>query len=186
MRLPIKHSTRVALAISTVALGLALSACGDEEGDETADSGAAASDAAGGLVSVQSVDGMDVLVDAEGRTLYTAMVERDGGILCVDACTSFWDPVLASDSEASSAASDLGLDLGLVDRPGGERQLTLDRVPLYSFTDEGPGQLEGDGFVDDFQGTRFEWEAASAGDAEGSTDPDPAGESSGDDPGGIY
>jgi hypothetical protein len=42
-------------------------------------------------------------------------------------------------------------------------------VPLYSFTDEEPGRLDGDGFVDDFQGTHFEWAAATTGAATGSS-----------------
>ena len=108
---------------------------------------------------MQSVDGTNVLADAEGRTLYTADVERSG-IRCTEACTSFWDPVDATANEAQSAAGDLDLDLGTVQRPGGERQLTFDGLPLYTFTEEGPRQLDGDGFVDDFQGTHFEWAAA--------------------------
>jgi predicted lipoprotein with Yx(FWY)xxD motif len=51
----------------------------------------------------------------------------------------------------------------VVRRPGGEEQLTLDGLPLYTFTEEQAGALEGDGFVDEFQGTRFEWEAARTG-----------------------
>jgi predicted lipoprotein with Yx(FWY)xxD motif len=93
---------------------------------------------------------MDVLVDSEGRTLYTADVEREG-ILCTEACTSFWDPILASNDEARSASADLGIDLAVLDRPGGEQQLTFEGLPLYSFTEEDPGQLAGDGFVDDFE-----------------------------------
>jgi predicted lipoprotein with Yx(FWY)xxD motif len=145
-----------ALAVGVAALVLA--ACGGDDGDDDGTATAAGS----GLASVQSVDGTNVLADAEGRTLYTADVERSG-IRCTDACTSFWDPVGATASEARSAAADLGLDLGTVRRPDGERQLTFDGLPLYSFTEEGPGELSGDGFVDDFQGTRFEWVAATTG-----------------------
>jgi predicted lipoprotein with Yx(FWY)xxD motif len=158
MRLSIKHSTAV------LAMGLAavlIAACG---GGEDGDNGnATAAGAGSGIVSVQSVDGTNVLVDSEGRTLYTAEVEQGGRILCTDACTSFWEPLAASASEADSAATDLDLDLGMVMRPNGDEQLTFDGLPLYTFTEEGPGQLDGNNFVDDFKGTRFEWAAASTG-----------------------
>jgi predicted lipoprotein with Yx(FWY)xxD motif len=156
MRPSIRHLLTVALAVGAAALVLA--ACGGGSGDDNGTATAAGS----GVATVQSVDGTNVLADAEGRTLYTADVERSG-IRCTEACTSFWDPVDTTASEAQSAAADLDLDLSTVLRPGGERQLTLDGLPLYTFTEEGPGQLDGDGFVDDFQGTHFEWAAATTG-----------------------
>jgi predicted lipoprotein with Yx(FWY)xxD motif len=163
MKISARHSLTVLLAV-TVA-GLALAACGGGDGDS---GDATAADAGSGMVSVQSVDGTDVLVDSEGRTLYTADVEKGGRILCTDGCISFWEPIAASAREARTASTDLDLDLGVVRRPDGGRQLTFEGLPLYSFTDEEPGQLDGDGFVDDFQGTRFEWSAATAGAGMGS------------------
>jgi predicted lipoprotein with Yx(FWY)xxD motif len=147
------HGLKVALATGAVALGLA--GCGGDDETDTARAGGES-----GLVSVASVEGTEVLADSDGRTLYTAPVERGGKILCVEACTAFWAPVVASPDDADSAAAELGAELDVVDRPEGDRQLTLGGLPLYTFTEEGPGQLEGDGFVDDFQGTHFEWEAA--------------------------
>jgi predicted lipoprotein with Yx(FWY)xxD motif len=174
MRLSIRQSAAAALAVGLATVLLA--ACGG--GDDGDNGNASARDAGTGIVSVQNVDGTDVLVDVEGKTLYTADVEQDGRILCTEACTSFWDPIGASASEADSAATDLGLDLGVTSRPDGGEQLTFEGLPLYTFTEEGPGQLDGDGFVDDFQGTRFEWEAAATGAASGSSGSDaPSGSS---------
>jgi predicted lipoprotein with Yx(FWY)xxD motif len=174
MRLSIKHSLTVALA--TGAAAALLAACGGGEDGDDGDATAAGSRS--GIVSIQSVDGTDVLVDSEGRTLYTADVEQNGRIRCTGACTSIWDPAEASSSEADSAAADLDLDLGVVQRPDGERQLTLDGRPLYSFTEEGPGQLDGDGFVDDFEGTHFEWNAAASDGGSGSAGSDTPSDSS--------
>jgi predicted lipoprotein with Yx(FWY)xxD motif len=129
-------------------------------------------------VSVQSVDGTDVLVDSEGRTLYTAEVEEGGRILCTGARTSFWNPIGAAASEADSASADLNIDLGVVTRPDGGEQLTFNGLPLYSFTEEGPGQLDGDGFVDDFGGTQFEWAAASTGAGSGAAGSEDSSDSS--------
>jgi predicted lipoprotein with Yx(FWY)xxD motif len=168
MRLSIRHSVTVVLAIGVAAVVLA--ACGGE-GGSNGDATAANAGGSSGIVSIQSVDGTDVLVDSEGRTLYTAAVEK-GRIRCTGACTSFWDPVGASAKEAQSASADLELDLGVVNRPDGDRQLTFNGLPLYSFKEEGPGQLDGDGFVDDFEGIHFEWAAATTGAGSGSAGSD--------------
>jgi predicted lipoprotein with Yx(FWY)xxD motif len=166
--------------IAAVAIGVVALAGGSDDGASAgaASAGAANAGSQSSLVSVESVDGADVLVDSEGRTLYSAVVEQDGRIRCTGACESFWDPVSASASEADSASADLDLELGVVKRPDGGRQLTLDGRPLYSFTEEGPGQLEGDGFVDDFDGTHFEWEAAATDGQAGSAGSGAASDSS--------
>jgi predicted lipoprotein with Yx(FWY)xxD motif len=174
MRLSIKHSVTVALAIGAAAV-LLVACGGGEDGD---DGDATASGSGSGIVSIKSVDGTDVLVDAEGRTLYSAEVEQDGRIRCTGACESFWDPVEASASEAKSASADLDLRLGAIERPGGDRQLTLEGRPLYTFTEEGAGELDGDGFVDDFEGTHFEWEAAATDGGSGSAGSDAPSDSS--------
>jgi predicted lipoprotein with Yx(FWY)xxD motif len=146
----------ILLPILLGAAALLVAACGSSDDNSVASSAASA----GGLVSVSTVDGTDVLADSAGKTLYTAPVEQDGKILCVDGCTSFWDPVLGTSADAEQAAGELDANLNVVKRPDGESQLTFDGLPLYTFAEEGSGKLEGDGFVDDFQGTRFEWRAA--------------------------
>jgi predicted lipoprotein with Yx(FWY)xxD motif len=143
-----------ALAIGAAALGLA--ACGSSDDD----SGASTAGSGAGIVSVANVGGTAVLADSAGKTLYSAAVEKGGEIHCVDACASFWKPMLASSADAGKAATELDANLGVVTRPDGEQQLTLDGLPLYTFAEEDAGALDGDGFVDDFQGTHFEWEAA--------------------------
>jgi predicted lipoprotein with Yx(FWY)xxD motif len=160
MRLSIKHLVIVAVAIGAAAL--VLSACGGGDGDGSGNAASATMGSGSGLVSIRSVDGANVLTDADGRTLYNAKVEK-GRIRCTGACTSFWDPVDASSKQSKSASADLNLDLGVVKRPDGADQLTFNGLPLYSFTQEGAGQLDGDGFVDDFEGTHFEWSAATTG-----------------------
>jgi predicted lipoprotein with Yx(FWY)xxD motif len=163
----------IILSALVVAAAFGVAACGGSDNE----TGEAASSAA--IVSVASVGGTEVLTDSSGMTLYTAAVEEGGEILCVDACTSFWEPLQASSADAETAAGELDLDLGVVERPDGEQQLTLDGLPLYTFTEEDAGALEGDGFVDDFQGTQFEWEAARTGGGSQSAPSD-------DDPGGVY
>jgi predicted lipoprotein with Yx(FWY)xxD motif len=166
----------VALAIGAAALGLVAIVGGG--GDDSTNPGSANASGGSGIASIQSVDGTEVLVDSEGRTLYSAEVERNGEIRCTDACESFWDPVEASANEAESVSADLDLMLGVVQRPNGDRQLAFEGLPLYTFTEEGPGQLDGDGFVDDFEGTHFEWEAAATDGGSGSAGSDIPSDSS--------
>jgi predicted lipoprotein with Yx(FWY)xxD motif len=177
MKASSKLSLVVIAAIATAALALA--SCGGDDGDG---SSATASDtsatASGGAVSVQSVDGTDVLADSEGRTLYSPDEEKSGKVLCSsDSCTAIWDPVIAS--EGKDAPSDLAGDLGTVSRPDGERQLSFDGAPLYRFTEEGPGELAGEGVVDSFDGTMFTWHAATTGAAPSSSDSSDSSDSSG-------
>jgi predicted lipoprotein with Yx(FWY)xxD motif len=148
--------------VGLAALGLA--ACGgDDDGGEVSDG-----TDSGAAVSVQTIDGTDVLVDAQGRALYSADQEQGGRVKCTGSCTSIWDPVPASG--ADSAASDLGL--GEVERPDGSTQLALEGRPLYTFTEEGAGELTGDGVVDSFDGTRFSWSAATTGESGSSSSGD--------------
>jgi predicted lipoprotein with Yx(FWY)xxD motif len=160
MRRSITYSVLAVLAIAVVVVAVVAigGGGGGDNGNATASSSGGSSD----IVSMQNVDGTNVLVDSEGKTLYTADVEK-AGIRCTDGCTSFWEPLAASAKQSKTASTDLNLDFGVVKRPDGESQLTFKGLPLYSFTEEGSGSLEGDGFVDDFQGTHFEWAAATTG-----------------------
>jgi predicted lipoprotein with Yx(FWY)xxD motif len=173
--------TRSAIVVGLIAAAsLGLAACGgdDDGGDSASATTSGGGTASAGGVSVQTIDGTDVLADSDGRALYSADEENGGKVLCTDSCTSIWDPVPAS--EGAGASSDL--NLGEVDRPDGEKQLTDDGAPLYTFKEEGPGELRGDGVVDTFDGTRFTWHAATTG-GSGSSDSADSGDSSGGIPG---
>jgi predicted lipoprotein with Yx(FWY)xxD motif len=133
---------------------IALAACGG--------GGGGSSDHASATVGVRSVDGVgDVLVDAGGKALYAADVEAGGTIRCVDACESFWKP-LTIGTGMPTTASDVG-KASVIERPDGSRQVTVGGKPLYTFADDGPGQLKGMGFEDDFGGRHFTWDAVLAG-----------------------
>jgi predicted lipoprotein with Yx(FWY)xxD motif len=63
-------------------------------------------------------------------------------------------------SEVPSGVDGVDGEFGVIARPDGSDQLTLDGRPLYTFADDsGPGSFVGDGFEDDFQGTHFVWHA---------------------------
>jgi predicted lipoprotein with Yx(FWY)xxD motif len=158
MKLSIKYSA-AALAIGLAAVVLA--ACGGSGNSN--DGSASTMSSSGGVVSVKSVGNTHVLTDSQGKTLYTANVEKGGRIMCTSGCTTFWSPAGGSPAQAKTSASDLNLNIGVVKRPAGAEQLSFDGKPLYSFTQEGAGRMKGNGFMDTFNGTRFTWTAATTG-----------------------
>jgi hypothetical protein len=52
---------------------------------------------------------------------------------------------------------------GVIARPDGARQVTVDGKPLYTFSEDAPGKVEGNGFSDDLDGRHFTWNAVLAG-----------------------
>jgi predicted lipoprotein with Yx(FWY)xxD motif len=170
---------RRALTLAAIAgAALALVACGEDSDDNAAADG---DGSASGLVSIESVEGTEVLVDNDGRALYTSEPEESGRVRCTAGCLEFWEPIVLTGDE--SPPEDLGVALGVVDRPDGDRQLTLEGAPLYSFTEEGPGELAGDGVVDEFDGTQFTWRAAATA---GAASPEPAAGAEDEAPAGGY
>ncbi|MCX5381581.1 SCO0930 family lipoprotein [Streptomyces sp. NBC_00091] len=88
----------------------------------------------------------NIIQNAEGWTLYR--FDKDSAwpmkIGCVDACTDAWKPAEPVDKSQVS-----GIDaklVGLVKRPDGSEQLTIDCWPVYTFTgDKAPGDVNGQG-----------------------------------------
>jgi predicted lipoprotein with Yx(FWY)xxD motif len=149
------------LAGAAVAASLTLAACGGSSNNEAPAARAASSD----TVGIQQVTGIGrVLVDSSGMALYTPSEERSGKIVCTGSCTSEWQPVQADGTP--TAASGAGR-VGVIKRPDGARQVTLAGMPLYTFAQDSPGQITGDGFQDKFGGTSFTWHVVLAGGRKG-------------------
>lgn len=105
-------------------------------------SGAAASKSA--TVSVRTTKLGRVLVDAQGRTLYLFMKDRNDKSACAGACAAGWPPLLTSGKPkaGTGVASKL---LGTTARKSG-RQVTYDGHPLYTYAgDSKAGQTNGEG-----------------------------------------
>jgi predicted lipoprotein with Yx(FWY)xxD motif len=151
---------------ATIAAAVALAACG---GGGSGGATAAAPSASGKTVSAQAIGGAgSVLVDSSGQALYASDQETAAGkVLCTGACNSFWMPLTVSGG-APKAGSVPG-KLGIVKRPDGTKQVTYNGKLLYSFTQEGPGQVTGDGFNDAFGGRQFTWHVISVGGGAGSS-----------------
>jgi predicted lipoprotein with Yx(FWY)xxD motif len=150
---------RLLLPGAALAASLALAACGSSggsSGSSTTPGGANAT------VAVKSIGGVgNVLVDSAGQALYTADVESGGKVMCTGACTSFWKPLTVG-SGKPTAAGDVG-KVGVITRPDGTKQVTVDGKPVYRFSQDQPGKVDGNGFADDFGGRHFMWSAVLAG-----------------------
>jgi predicted lipoprotein with Yx(FWY)xxD motif len=158
---------RLLIATAAVAVTLALAACGGGGGENDSASPASGNDTA--TVSVEDLgDAGSVLVDSAGQALYTSDEEADSDVLCTDECTSFWIP-LTMDAGAPTGDAVSG-ELGIAERPDGTRQVTLDGRRLYTFVEDEPGEVTGDGFSDAFGGQQFTWHVVGAdGSTEGGT-----------------
>ena len=142
---------------AAVAATLVLAACGGGSGSSTS-----SSSTSGTAVNVKSIDGKsNVLVDADGKALYSSNVEANGKIMCTDGCTSFWKP-LTTDTAKPAASPDAG-KVGVIKRPDGSMQVAIAGKPLYTFAEDSRGKIKGDGFTDDFSGRHFIWHTALAG-----------------------
>jgi predicted lipoprotein with Yx(FWY)xxD motif len=146
---------------AALAAALALAACG---GGSSSSSSSTPSSVAKHTVSVRSIDGVGkVLVDSRGMALYSSNLDVKGKPACTGACTSFWKPLTLA-SGTPSAAAGAG-KVGVVMRADGMRQVTVGGKPLYTFVNDSPGKVTGDGVSDAFSGRHFSWTAIRAGGA---------------------
>ena len=90
-------------------------------------------------------------------------------VLCTGACTSFWKPLTPGAVAPTAAAGTPAL--GVVDRPDGTKQVTAAGRPLYTFVQDGPHQVTGNGLSDDFDGQHFTWHAVLASGGSSSSTP---------------
>ena len=97
-----------------------------------------------------------VLVGANGHTLYGFTDDVDGTSTCFDACAAAWPAVTVDTGFTGPAGVDPAL-VSTIDRPDGRKQLKVGKWPLYSYVGDGaPGEVNGEGV-----GTK--WFAVGAG-----------------------
>jgi predicted lipoprotein with Yx(FWY)xxD motif len=148
----------VALAVG-IAIAIAATGCGG--GGKGSSSPSASGSTAGATISAKQVGRMgNVLVDSDGMALYANDQETGGMVLCDGACLSFWTPLTVSGG--TRKGNSLIGKLGVVKRPGGDSQVTYNGKLLYTFYEDSPGQVGGDGFDDAFGGRQFTWHVVHA------------------------
>ncbi len=172
-------SRRAAVSgLASIALAGLVAACGSAGaagyGGQPAPQGAGHQSAAshGPAVSARKLPGVGtVLVDRSGKTVYSPQQEAHGKILCTGSCLSFWFPVSVATGTQLQAAAGVSGTLGTLHRSDdGLTQVTYNGRPLYTFRlDQGPGELHGNNFSDQFGGTSFTWQAVAASGAAASS-----------------
>jgi predicted lipoprotein with Yx(FWY)xxD motif len=160
------HGKRAIFAIAILpVLAVVLAACGSSDSSDDSSATAASDSGSGGqTVTTKSISGTgDVLVDSSGAALYTNDMDTRSKVACDGECLTEWVP-LAAPTGGSPSSSDSAVEskLGTMQRPDGSSQVTLDGMPLYTFVDDSPGQVTGNGFTDAFGGTTFVWTVAAA------------------------
>ena len=133
-------------ALLAAASILLLAACGN--GDDTAGGNEAAA-GGGATISVESSELGEMVVDAEGRTLYAFLPDDQGASTCYDDCAATW-PALVLDRGDPTAGDGVDAELlGTIEREDGTLQVTYGVWPLYHFAnDETADDVNGQGVGD--------------------------------------
>ena len=156
------RAARTSIAIAAaglVALAVALAGCGGGGGYGTSSSAAPPSGGNGPSVKLASPKLGNVLVDAEGRTLYLFEADKGPMSACGGACASVWPP-LTTTGKPTAGPGVTASELGTTKRSDGATEVTYNGHPLYTYAgDSAPGQTSGQG-LDDYGA---EWYALSAG-----------------------
>jgi predicted lipoprotein with Yx(FWY)xxD motif len=94
------------------------------------------------LLQTRTIDGVTVLTDDDGYTLYWFGPDTATKSACQGSCVRIWPPVTGPATWGPKVTG----TIGAIVRPGGSLQATYDGHPLYTTTaDSGPGQTKGDG-----------------------------------------
>lgn len=99
-------------------------------------------------VGVATSDLGEILVDADGMTLYLFNNDSDGTSACVDSCAENWPPLLVDGEATAGEGADASL-LTTIERADGSMQAAYNGHPLYRFAgDAAPGDTTGQGVGD--------------------------------------
>jgi predicted lipoprotein with Yx(FWY)xxD motif len=155
-----RHLRRgAASAAGLAALTLVLAACGTGGSSAYGAGGYGAAPATPSAVgAAATVDLRDsslgqIVVDAQGRTLYLFEADKGGKSACDAACATVWPPYLSNGAPQAGTGASGGL-IGTTARANGSTQVTYGGHPLYNYVDDkAPGDATGQD-IDQF-GTKW-------------------------------
>jgi predicted lipoprotein with Yx(FWY)xxD motif len=106
---------------------------------------AAAASHGGDVLRVGSTGVGQILVDAAGKAVYVFAIDKPGHSVCTATCLQYW-PIVTAPSPLPSTLPGVTAKLGVLKRPDGAAQLTVNDYPVYTFAgDSGPGTTKGQG-----------------------------------------
>lgn len=154
------RARRLSAVVLTATLAMGMAACGDDDDPTTTSAGqtggttattaapATTAPAAKPTVKTASTSLGTVLVDGDGKTLYTWDRDTGPASTCTGNCAATWPPlVLASGVTTPVAGPGVSL-LTTAPRPDDATKLQVnwDGKPLYYYAaDTAPGDVKGDG-----------------------------------------
>jgi predicted lipoprotein with Yx(FWY)xxD motif len=126
---------------------LVMAACSNGE-EDGAGTDAQPEESADATVAVEDSDLGQIVVDADGKTLYVFLADEGSDSTCYDDCEAAWPPLTIEGDPAAGEGIDASL-LGTTEREDGSTQVTLDGHPLYHFgSDETADDINGQGVGD--------------------------------------
>ncbi|HEX3189431.1 MAG TPA: hypothetical protein VHS30_06550 [Streptosporangiaceae bacterium] len=164
-----------AAGVALIAVALALTACGTGSGSSAGGAygygtqttqAAPASPSSVSTVALKTETtraGM-VLADNHGLTLYYYSADKRGSgkSVCTGGCATAWPPLAAP--VKAPAGVRLPGPLGIITRPGGLRQVTINGFPIYLYAgDKAPGQETGNGMAGSWHVIKIHATAAATG-----------------------
>jgi predicted lipoprotein with Yx(FWY)xxD motif len=131
----------VAGAAVLAALAVALTACGGSEAPSSGPPPATtAAQAANGATVKAAATGLgNILVDAEGRTLYAFTKDKGDQSVCSGQCASNWPALTVTGAAKAGAGAQTSL-LSTSKQANGNTQVTYGGRPLYYFAGDTNGQ----------------------------------------------
>jgi predicted lipoprotein with Yx(FWY)xxD motif len=139
---------RILAAAGVAAVAMTAGACSSSSSGSAgsaAPSSAPASPGAAGsgaALKTANVNGVTVITNAQGLTLYSFAPDTATASKCTGACAQIWPPLNAP----ATAGQGVTGNLGTITRPDGSKQATYNGHPLYTYTaDTAPGQAKGNG-----------------------------------------
>ncbi|HEV2376371.1 MAG TPA: hypothetical protein VGS19_29900 [Streptosporangiaceae bacterium] len=118
--------------VGLVLLGVAVAGAGGKA--------PATGSSSGQVLETMTIQGVTVLTDSKGLTLYWFAADKPGQSNCNGSCATYWPPVAGTPVAGSGVTG----SLGTIHRADGSVQATYNGRPLYTYVgDSAPGQARG-------------------------------------------